>query len=58
MVQLFKTLEPYLVTIMTFNCFHLAQVNNSAYALARAALSHISRNIFDIILNCITIIIL
>jgi hypothetical protein len=34
------------------------QVNNSAYALARPPLSHISRNIFNIILNCIAIIIL
>jgi hypothetical protein len=34
------------------------QTNGSAYALAQAALSHASRNIFDVIPNYIAIIIM
>jgi hypothetical protein len=36
----------------------MRQSNDSAHALTRAALSHVSRNIFDVILNCIATIIM
>jgi hypothetical protein len=60
MVQLLKTVEPYIVTIYNdfIVVFTRRQTNGSAHALARTTLSHISRNILDVIPNCTTTIIM
>jgi hypothetical protein len=55
MVQLLKTVEPYIVTIYNdfIVVFTRRQTNGSAHALARTTLSYSSRNTFDIIPNFI-----
>jgi hypothetical protein len=60
MVQLLKTVEPYIVTIYNdfIVVFTRRQTNGSVHALARTTLSHISRNILDVIPNCTTTIIM